>query len=333
MRRELCCLFAWEVRMRRRDFLGLAAAAMLTHTSGVAEAMGSAAAEPGLGTPVRMGRRMELGLLISPSQGPEETIRRVHDLGFANCFFSLDSYIGKFTPELAKQLRDLLDKYGVKVTTVEVVGPGKLVWDFMQGPSTIGVIPRATRTARIDALRQVSDFAKLLGVNQVQTHCGFIPEDPAEPLYAEAVAAVREVAKHCAGNGQDFLMETGQETPTTMSRMLRDVGLPNLGVGLDTANLIMYGKANPVDAMDILGPHVRSIHAKDGRWPTDPNKLGDEVQIGQGLVDFRRVFTKLHRLGYGGVVTIERETSGPQQIADVRAEKLYLEGILQQVIG
>ena len=318
--------------MLRRDFLGLSAAAALAHTSGMAEAITLAGAA--MGTPVRYGKpAMVLGLKVSPFHAPEETIRQVHDLGFATCFFSLDSYIGKFTPELAKQMRGLLDKYGVTATAVEVVGPGKLVWDFVQGPSTIGIIPRATRAERIDALRQLSDFAKLLGVGLVQTHCGFIPEDPADPLYAEAVVAVREVAKYCAGNDQDFLMETGQETPTTMSRMLRDAAQPNLGVGLDTANLIMYGKANPVDAVDILGPHVKSIHAKDGRWPTDPSKLGEEVLIGTGLVDFHKVFTKLHRLGYGGAVTIERETSGPQQVADVRTEKLYLENVLKQVIG
>jgi len=310
--------------MQRRDFLGLATAAVLAGATGGAEAMGPL---------VRIGKPMTLGLMVSPFHGPEETIKRVHDLGFTTCFLSLDGYIGKFTPALAKQMHGLLDRYGVTATAVEVVGPGKLVWDFMQGPSTIGIVPRATRAARIDALRQVSDFAKLLGVGLVQTHCGFIPEDPAEPLYAEAVTAVQTVAKHCAGNGQDFLMETGQETPTTMSRMLRDAAQPNLGVGLDTANLILYGKANPVDAVDILGPHVKSIHAKDGRWPTDPSKLGEEVLIGTGLVDFQKVLTKLHRLGYNGAVTIERETSGPQQIADVRTEKLYLEKVLRQVIG
>jgi L-ribulose-5-phosphate 3-epimerase len=113
---------------------------------------------------------------------------------------------------------------------------------------------------------------------------------------------------------------------------LRDVGAANLGVGLDTANLILYGKANPADAVDILGAHVRSIHAKDGRWPTDPDKLGEEVLIGTGLVDFRKVFTKLHQLGYTGAVTIERETSGPQQMKDVSAEKIYLEGILAGIL-
>ena len=274
---------------------------------------------------------MELGLMISPAKAPEETIRTVNELGFRACFLSLDGYIGQFTPAAADQLGHLLAKYGVRATTVEVVGPPPLMWNFLQGPSTIGLVPRKTRGARIAALTDASDFAKLLGVPQVQTHCGFIPEDPADPLYGEAVEAIRGVATHCEANGQSFLMETGQETPTTMSRMLRDVGRPNLGVGLDTANLILYGKANPVDAVDILGPHVRSVHAKDGKWPTNPSELGEEVLIGTGLVDFRQVFTKLKRAGYTGTITIERETSGPQQIEDVRNEKLYLERVLAEI--
>ncbi len=118
-----------------------------------------------------------------------------------------------------------------------------------------------------------------------------------------------------------------------MSRMFRDVGMPNLGVGLDTANVILYGKANPADAVDILGPHVRAVHAKDGKWPTDPSKLGEEVPIGKGLVDFKKVFTKLHAVGYTGAITIERETSGAQQFEDVRNSKIYLEKILSEVLA
>lgn len=275
---------------------------------------------------------MAVGLLVSPYGAPEATIKRVHDLGFSNCFLSLDGYIGKFTPEVATEIKNLLDKYQVVATTVEVVGPPPLEWNFLRGPATIGLVPPAYRAARIDALRQASDFAKQVGIPQVQTHCGFIPENPDDPLYTGTVEAIRAVAQHCHDNGQHFLMETGQETPTTVSRAIHDVNMPNLGVGLDTANLILYGKANPVDAVDILGPHIRSIHAKDGKWPTDPSKLGEEVLIGKGLVDFRAVFTKLHRIGYTGAVTIERETSGPQQIEDVRQEKLYLENILNSVL-
>lgn len=311
--------------MDRRTFLGAATAAAIT--TGLHPLPSPAQAEkPSL-------KPMALGLLISPYGAPEATIKRVHDMGFSNCFLSLDGYIDKFTPEAAKQIGDLLAKYNLVATCVEVVGPAPLVWDFERGPSTIGLVPPKTRSARIDALRQASDFAKRLGIGQVQTHCGFIPEDPADALYPGAVEAIRTVAQHCQGNGQDFLMETGQETPTTMSRAIRDVNMPNLGVGLDTANLILYGKANPVDAVDIIGTHVRSVHAKDGKWPTDPSKLGEEVLIGHGLVDFKTVFTKLHKLGYTGAITIERETSGPQQIADVENEKTYLEHILSEVLA
>lgn len=311
--------------MDRRKFIGTASATML---AGFLDPRASEAQakQPKLAP-------MALGLLVSPFGAPEATIRRVHDLGFSNCFLSLDGYIGAFSPAAASELKDLLKKYDVTATTVEVVGPPPLEWNFLRGPSTIGLVPPATRAARIDALRQASDFARQLGISQVQTHCGFIPEDPADQLYPPAVEAIRTVAQHCQGNGQSFLMETGQETPTTMSRMIRDVGLPNLAVGLDTANLILYGKANPVDAVDILGPHIRSIHAKDGKWPTDPSNLGEEVMIGEGLVDFKAVFTKLHHLGYTGAITIERETSGPQQIEDVRKEKSYLENILKGILA
>lgn len=311
--------------MNRRDFLGLAGAAALASELPLSFAQSTA---PAAGL-----KPMALGLLIVPYGAVEERIRTVHDLGFSNCFLSLDSYIGGFTPAVVAQFRDLLAKYSVTVTTVEVVGPGVRKWNFIEGPKTIGLVPPKTRTERIDALKQASDFAKQLGVGQVQTHCGFIPENPGDPLYSGTVEAIRAVAQHCQGNGQDFLMETGQETPTTMARAIRDVAMPNLGVGLDTANLILYGKANPVDAVEILGPHVRSIHAKDGRWPTNPDELGEEVPIGKGLVDFKRVFAKLHSIGYTGAVTIERETSGPQQIEDVRQEKIYLEGILREVLA
>lgn len=313
--------------MDRRAFIGAASAVLIADIVNSAAGFAAAAPAPNSVKP------MDIGLLISPFGAPEATFRRAHDIGFTNCFLSLDGYINGFTPEVAAQFGELMAKYSLVATTVEVVGPPPLEWNFLRGPATIGLVPEKTRNARIDALRQSSDFAKVLGIPQVQTHCGFIPEDPADPLYPGTVEAIRAVAQHCKDNGQYFLMETGQETPTTMSRMIRDVALPNLAVGLDTANLILYGKANPVDAVDIIGPHVRSVHAKDGRWPTNPSELGEEVLIGKGLVDFKTVFTKLHKLGYTGAITIERETSGPQQIEDVRQEKIYLEKILTEVLA
>ena len=73
------------------------------------------------------------------------------------------------------------------------------------------------------------------------------------------------------------------------------------------------------------------MHAKDGKWPTDPAKLGEEVVIGKGEVDFTQVLRELKTAKYQGAISIERETSGPQQVADVKAEKIYLENILTKI--
>jgi L-ribulose-5-phosphate 3-epimerase len=321
--------------MRRRDFLEATIGAAIFRSAAPNRSLASGR-PPDLPLPGPAGAQrnlppMALGLMIQPASGAEAAIARVKELGLSNCFLSLDGYIGHFSPRLAHELGTLLEKYGIVATSVEVVGPGRLVWDFLDGPSTIGLVPRETRAARVDALRQTSNFAKMLDIPRVQTHCGFLPENPRDALYREAVDAIREVAQYCASNGQDFLMETGQETPTTLVRALEDVRQPNLGIGFDTANLILYGKANPVDAADTIGPHVKSVHAKDGLFPTDPMKLGEEVLIGTGRVDFVNVFTKLHRFGYTGAITIEREISGPQQVEDIKKEKLYLERVISQI--
>jgi L-ribulose-5-phosphate 3-epimerase len=216
----------------------------------------------------------------------------------------------------------------VEATAVMTLGPGKMVWDFYHGPATIGLVPPGTRAARVDALKRASDLAKTCGIGAVHTHCGFIPEDPNEPLYTGAVGAIREVASHCKANGQAFLMETGQESPVTLLRAIRDTGLDNIGANLDTANLILYGKGEPVGALDVIGRYVRGTHAKDGLYPTDPAKLGEEVAIGKGRVDFPTVIRKLHELHYSGPITIEREISGARQEEDIRASVAYLQRLV-----
>jgi len=267
---------------------------------------------------------LRLGLIIGIGNDPDAALTKVHDFGLPTSQLFVDDP----QPELAKRLRQALDKYQIEGTSVVVGGPGKEVWDFYQGPLTVGVVPRETRAARIAHIKKASDFAKLCGIPAVQTHCGFLPENPNDPVYKETVAAMREVAGYCKGNGQNFRYETGQETPITLVRAIQDVGLENQGVNFDLANLILYGKANPVDAIEILGPYIQGIHAKDGLWPTNPKDLGQEVPIGKGKVDFPLIIARLKRLNYRGAVTIEREISGPRQGEDIRESKKYLEKLI-----
>ena len=267
---------------------------------------------------------LRLGLILGIGRDPHDAIAKVHDLGFPTC----QAFVDEIDSVLAGQLREALNQYQIEATSLVVGGPGREVWDFYGGPLTIGLVPRETREARIAHIKKASDFAKQCGIAAVQTHCGFIPENPNDPVYKETVTAMRDVAGYCKRNGQNFRYETGQETPIALVRAIQDVGLDNQGVNFDVANLILYGKANPVDAIELLGPYVQGIHAKDGLWPTNPKELGQEVPIGKGKVDFPRIIGRLKELNYRGAVTIEREISGPQQVEDVRAAKAYLEKLI-----
>jgi sugar phosphate isomerase/epimerase len=110
----------------------------------------------------------------------------------------------------------------------------------------------------------------------------------------------------------------------TLLRTIERLGEDHLGVNLDTANLILYGKANPLDALDVFGRYVRDTHIKDGFYPTDGDNLGRQVPVGEGKVDFPAVIARLKELGYTGPLTIEREIRGAEQDRDIRAAVEYL---------
>ncbi len=235
-----------------------------------------------------------------------------------------------YTPELADDLKSQAERLGIQITALWAGWPGPKAWDFRTGPDTLGLVPLKYRPERVEALKKGVDFAHWLGLPAIITHLGYIPEVGSSAEFRGVVGVVREVAEYLAQYHMEFWFETGQETPVTMLRLIHEVGTGNLGINLDPANLILYGKANPVDALDTFGAHVRSVHAKDGLYPTTPYELGKEVKVGAGKVNFPALLARLKELHYTGSLIIEREISGSQQILDIRDTITYLAGLLPQ---
>ncbi|MGO8789507.1 MAG: TIM barrel protein [Terriglobia bacterium] len=295
----------------------------------VSVAAGAAGLVPGIpaAPAATVGKPFRLGIIIGVSKDPEAALKRVQEFGVPTCQVGTDD----FSDRVCNGLKAASEKYGIEVTAINTSGGPPNEYTFYEGPKTIGVVPIKYRQQRIDNYKRASDFAKRVGVPAVHSHFGFIPEDPNDPNYQGVVAALRDVATHIKGNGQIVLMETGQETPITMLRAITDAGVDNLFVNLDCANLILYGKGNPVDALDVVGHLVRGTHAKDGTFPTNPKELGEEVPIGKGKANFPKLIPRLKELGYTGPLTIEREISGPQQLADIKMEKVYLEKLVAKL--
>ncbi|MGH9540739.1 MAG: sugar phosphate isomerase/epimerase family protein [Terriglobales bacterium] len=300
----------------RREFLKRSAAAALAAQVLPAAAATRSAQNPAGGQPAPFA----LGIVTGIGADPAAAIARVRDLNLPTCQIEF----GDLNPARMEQVGAALRQNQIVCTAFGTSGPGPDIYDFYDGPLTLGLVPRTYRAQRIEKILQLSDYAKQLGVPAIRIHVGFIPEDPNLLLYREVVEALRQVVGYCRRNGQDFLYETGTETPVTLLRTIEDVGFENQGVNLDTGNFILYGTANPVDALDVIGKYVKNTHAKDGLYPTDPRQLGQEVAIPHGKVDFPRFIARLKELHYQGPITIEREISGPRQLADVKAERDYL---------
>ena len=266
---------------------------------------------------------MKIGVMLG-LENAMERIPAMAELGIYSC--QLCSWNRTIeTDDMAKRVQETLEKYGVTVSSFWAGWSGPTAWNFTEGPVTLGLLPPAYRYRRVQELKQGADFAKKLGIKQVITHAGFIPENPHDPQYAGMIDALRDVAEHLKKNDQYFLFETGQETPVTLLRAITDIGTGNLGINLDTANLILYGKANPLDSLEVFGQYVMDLHVKDGLYPTDGWQLGHEVAVGEGKVDFPGIIAKLKELGYTGALTIEREISGEKQVEDILKAKALLE--------
>lgn len=269
---------------------------------------------------------MKIGVLMTLAEA-KNRIPLAAEMGIHSC--QLCSWdLSKHTDEMAEEILALLAEHEVTVSTFWAGWSGPQAWNFTEGPVTLGLLPSAYRHRRVQELKAASDFARKLGIRQIATHAGFIPENPHDPQYAPMMDALREVAEYLKQNDQYLLFETGQETPVTLLRAIGDIGTGNLGINLDTANLILYGKGNPVDALDVFGQYVMDLHIKDGLFPTDGWKLGEEVPVGEGKADFPRIIEKLKALGYDGALTIEREIDGEKQIEDIVTAKALLEKYL-----
>ena len=239
----------------------------------------------------------------------------------------------QWTKELAEKVREEAKQKNVTITSFWAGWPGKAVWDMVDGPLTLGLVPAETRAARVATQKKAADFASVLGVKAIITHLGFLPEVPSDPLFKDTVAAVKEVAEYLKKYNMEYWFETGQETPVTMLRLIEEVGTGNLGINLDPANLIMYGKANPIDALDVFGKYVRNIHAKDGIYTTDPMVLGAEVKVGLGRVRFPAFVKRLKEIGYDEEFIIEREISGEKQFNDIKDTISYLKVLIEKEYG
>jgi sugar phosphate isomerase/epimerase len=258
------------------------------------------------------------------------------------------------------ELRKLLDRLGINTVQIACGDPHHAAWDegerlpeaaraagmqltgAMLGfpgedyttPATIqktgGFGDPALRRERLERLQWALERTRALGLTDLMFHAGFIPEvgDPARRPFLDTLARVSDLARQ---RGITVAFETGQETADLLRATLDELRCDNVKVNFDPANMLLYDKGDPLRAVEILGPDIRSVHVKDANRTTTPGTWGDEVPLGQGQVNIRQFIKTLKKVGYQGALCIEREVGNQEQrLADVAHGIRYLQECLAQ---
>ena len=240
------------------------------------------------------------------------------------------------------ELKGFLDRLGIDVVQIACGDPHHASWDEgddmpaaakaagfrMSGtmlgfpgedyttPQTIektgGFGDPATRPERTERFKWGLKRTKELGLTDIMLHAGFIPEvgSPDRKGFLDTLASVSDLASR---DGITVAFETGQESAALLRRTLDDLKSPNLKVNFDPANMLLYDKDDPLKAVELLAPDIRSVHVKDANRPPRPGVWGEEVPLGTGQTNTAAFVKALQKAGYRGPLCIEREVGTQEE--------------------
>ena len=130
---------------------------------------------------------MKIGVLVNLTDADiKSKFMQVKEYGFDVCQLCCWEQ-NLMTDEIADKVLECCERYGVRISTFWCGWSGPAVWDFYEGPLTLGIVPEGYRFIRMKELMHGSDFAKNSVLKILQPMSGSCPRIPrakgTEPLY------------------------------------------------------------------------------------------------------------------------------------------------------
>ncbi len=247
----------------------------------------------------------------------EATVERVRELGLGHMQLALGPLLQMDEPG-RRQALETLKNSGLTLTATMIGFPGEDYSSIAAIRKTGGYAPDDAWPARKQRTIAAAELTTQLGVTLLSTHIGFVPPSNHES-YPSMLDRLREVSDILASRGLEMAMETGQERASELLQFLNDLNCRNMRVNFDPANMILYGAGDPIEAVRMLGRHIRHVHIKDAVGSDKPGVVwGKEVPFGTGQVGPKRFLSVLREVEFTGPLVIERE-GGESRYRDIQA--------------
>jgi len=246
---------------------------------------------------------------------PEALVAHLREIGIPRVQLALDPL--RENPDAWGKTAVLLDAEGIEIVSgmFGTIGEDYSSLDAIRESG--GVVPDEYWDANWANIQAVASIAAGLGLKIVTFHAGFLPHEESDPGFAKLLGRITQIADVFDTSCIELGFETGQETADTLRLFLEKLDRPSVGVNFDPANMLLYDKGDPIDALETLAPFLKQCHIKDATQTKEAGTWGAEVTVGTGEVDWPAFFATLAKLGYEGDCCIERE-AGEQRIADIK---------------
>ena len=258
---------------------------------------------------------------LQPS-GPEDLVKKMKLTGLSRIQLELDPL--RDVPETWNDTEKILHETGVTIISgmVRCLGEDYSTLDSIR--RTGGIAPDKTWEQNVKNFSAAAVIAKKLGLSLVTFHAGFLPTDESDPAFGKMRDRLSTLANIFKEHHISLGLETGQETATELADWLQQLKHPNVCVNFDPANMLLYGKGDPVEALHVLAPWIRQVHIKDAHRAKTRGEWGEEVPVGRGEVDWHKFLAVLHEVASHVNLVIERE-AGDRRVPDIRGAKEFIE--------
>jgi sugar phosphate isomerase/epimerase len=256
------------------------------------------------------------------AETPEILAERIALTGVHKVQLALDPLHN--SPDVWAKAPAVLAEHGISIVSGMVGCDGEDYTTLDTIRRTGGVAPDETWEKNRKDLVAKAEIASGMGLKLVTIHAGFLPHDHNDPIFAKMVHRLRDVADIFAAKHITLGFETGQETADALAQLLKALERPGVRVNFDPANMILYAKGDPIEALRVLAPWIAQVHVKDARATKVRGTWGEEVAVGSGEVNWNSFCATLNDINFTGNLVFERE-AGNQRIADLRTARMVIE--------
>lgn len=255
---------------------------------------------------------------------PEALIAQLREIGLSRVQLALDPL--RDSPEIWDKTPELFAAAGIEIASGMFGTIGEDYSTLETIKETGGVLPDKHWESNWVGINKIAEIANELNLKLVTFHAGFLPHEELDPNFKKLMSRIEQIAELFSKKNIDLGFETGQETADTLKLFLEKLNRPSVGVNFDPANMILYSKGDPIEALNTLSPFLKQCHIKDATTTKEPGTWGEEVIVGTGEVDWPAFFTSLQELGFEGDCCIERE-AGDQRIIDIKTASEFVSKI------